>query len=155
MDPRRRASAIEPTVGTLPISLIGCSVDRVENDLWEKGAAWWQRNYTEGADPEYEEQILPLVEHYARGAQRVLDIGCGEGQVARRLASQGAEVVGLDVTDSQILAARAAEEDFQGTCKLLPIGFRVVTLRSTQSCCAWRSNTWCFSRMPFRKLPEC
>ncbi len=78
----------------------------MENDLWEKGAAWWQRNYTEGADPEYEEQILPLVEHYARGAQRVLDIGCGEGQVGRRLASQGAEVVGLDVTDSQIRAAQ-------------------------------------------------
>lgn len=89
-----------------PISLTGCSVDGMENDLWEKGAAWWQRNYTEGADPEYEEQILPLVEHYARGAQRVLDIGCGEGQVGRRLASQGAEVVGLDVTDSQIRAAQ-------------------------------------------------
>ncbi|MGB7052557.1 MAG: class I SAM-dependent methyltransferase [Acidimicrobiales bacterium] len=73
----------------------------MENGLWEKGADWWQRNFTDGADPEYEEQILPLVERYARGAQRVLDIGCGEGQVSRRLASQGAEVVGLDVTESQ------------------------------------------------------
>ena len=77
----------------------------MENDLWEKGADWWQRNFTEGADPEYEEQILPLVERYARGARRVLDIGCGEGQVSRRLASQGAEVVGLDVTESQIRRA--------------------------------------------------
>ena len=77
----------------------------MENDLWEKGAAWWQLNFTEGADPEYEEQILPLVERYARGARRVLDIGCGEGQVGRRLAAHGAEVVGLDVTDSQIRRA--------------------------------------------------
>jgi SAM-dependent methyltransferase len=77
----------------------------MENGLWEKGADWWQRNFTEGADPEYEEQILPLVEHYVRGARRVLDIGCGEGQVSRRLASQGAEVVGLDVTESQIRRA--------------------------------------------------
>jgi SAM-dependent methyltransferase len=78
----------------------------MENDLWEKGADWWQRNFTEGADPEYEDQILPMVEHYARGARRVLDIGCGEGQVGRRLAGLGAEVVGLDPTDSQIREAR-------------------------------------------------
>ena len=77
----------------------------MENDLWEKGAAWWQRNFTEGADAEYEEQILPLVERYARGARRVLDIGCGEGQVGRRLAGRGAEVVALDVTWSQIRKA--------------------------------------------------
>src|ERR1700722_20328369 len=77
----------------------------MENDLWEKGAAWWQRNFTEGADPEYEEQILPLIGHYARGARRVLDIGCGEGQVGRRLVSQGAQVVGLDITESQIRVA--------------------------------------------------
>jgi SAM-dependent methyltransferase len=77
----------------------------MENDLWEKAAHWWQLNFTEGADPEYEEQILPLVERYARGARRVLDIGCGEGQVSRRLAGQGAEVVGLDVTESQIRRA--------------------------------------------------
>ena len=77
----------------------------MENDLWEQGAAWWQRNFTEGADAEYEEQILPLVERHARGARRILDIGCGEGQVGRRLASQGAEVVGLDVTWRQIRRA--------------------------------------------------
>jgi SAM-dependent methyltransferase len=77
----------------------------MENDLWEKGAAWWQRNFTEGADSEYEQQILPLVGHYARGARRVLDIGCGEGQVGRSLASQGAEVVALDLTRPQIRRA--------------------------------------------------
>jgi SAM-dependent methyltransferase len=77
----------------------------MENDLWEKGAAWWQRNFTEGADAEYEEQILPLVARYARGARRVLDIGCGEGHVGRRLAGQGAEVVALDASRSQIRAA--------------------------------------------------
>ena len=96
-----------PTVGVLPAYV--AVPNQMENDLWEKGADWWQRNFTEGADPEYEEQILPLVERYARGARRVLDIGCGEGQVSRRLASQGAEVVGLDVTelaDSQGLRSR-------------------------------------------------
>jgi len=77
----------------------------MEPDLWEQGASWWQRHFTEGADPEYEEQILPLVEQYARGARRILDIGCGEGQVSRRLAIPGVEVVGLDPTGSQVRSA--------------------------------------------------
>lgn len=68
-------------------------------------ASWWQRNFTEGADPEYEEQILPLVEHYASGAKRALDIGCGEGQISRRLERQGTKVVGLDLAASQVREA--------------------------------------------------
>lgn len=74
---------------------------------WERHARWWQHGYSAGADPEYEEQILPLVARHVRGARRVLDIGCGEGQVARRIASTGAEVVGLDPTAGQVTVARA------------------------------------------------
>jgi SAM-dependent methyltransferase len=74
-------------------------------ELWERHAGWWQREFSAGADPEYEEQILPLVARHLHGARRVLDIGCGEGQVARRLAAQGVEVVGLDPTPSQVGAA--------------------------------------------------
>ena len=38
-------------------------------------AQWWQDGFTDGADPEYEEQILPLAAECLAGAQRVLDIG--------------------------------------------------------------------------------
>ncbi len=44
-------------------------------DAWEANAAWWQDNFTEGADPEYEEQILPLVDEHLAGACRILDVG--------------------------------------------------------------------------------
>ena len=37
--------------------------------------------------------------------QRVLDVGCGEGQVARRIARLGADVVGIDPSLSQVRAA--------------------------------------------------
>jgi SAM-dependent methyltransferase len=86
---------------------VGADRGRVDNEaLWEQHAEWWQRHYTGGIDPEYSEQILPLVAWHLRGARRVLDIGCGEGQVARRIASAGAEVVGVDPTSSQVGAAR-------------------------------------------------
>jgi SAM-dependent methyltransferase len=74
--------------------------------LWERHAEWWQREYSAGADPEYEDQILPLVARHLRAARCALDVGCGEGQVARRLAATGVEVIGLDPTHSQIRIAR-------------------------------------------------
>ncbi len=75
--------------------------------LWEQHAGWWQREFSGGTDPEYQEQILPLVARHLRGARRVLDIGCGEGQVARHIAALGAAVVGVDPTPSQVSVARA------------------------------------------------
>src|SRR5262245_65721405 len=44
-----------------------------------------------------------------RGA-RALDLGTGPGIVALELAARGASVVGLDISESQIAAARQAAE---------------------------------------------
>ena len=74
---------------------------------WEAHAQWWQDHFTGGVDPEYEEQILPLVDEHLAGATRVLDVGCGEGQVARRAAALGARVVGVDPTAAQLAGAVA------------------------------------------------
>jgi SAM-dependent methyltransferase len=77
-----------------------------DDDLWEANAGWWQDGFTAGADPEYEEQILPLAAEHLAGAGRVLDVGCGEGQVARLAAGGGATtVVGIDSTDAQVVEA--------------------------------------------------
>ena len=35
--------------------------------LWEQHAEWWQDEFTDGADPEYEEQILPLAAQLLAG----------------------------------------------------------------------------------------
>ena len=80
---------------------------RSRDDLWEQQARWWQEGFTEGADPEYVEQILPLAAAELAGAGRVLDVGCGEGQVARLAAAGGARsVVGADPTWAQMVVAR-------------------------------------------------
>jgi len=81
--------------------------DDEDADHWETHAGWWQEGFTEGADAEYEEQILPLAATHLAGARRVLDIGTGEGQVARLAVGEGAStVVGVDPTRGQLLAAR-------------------------------------------------
>jgi SAM-dependent methyltransferase len=75
------------------------------DDAWETHSGWWQHHFTDGADPEYEEQILPLVDELLAGSRRVLDIGCGEGQVSRRMTTNGSSVVGLDPTANQLVTA--------------------------------------------------
>jgi SAM-dependent methyltransferase len=76
-------------------------------DLWERYAQWWIDGFTDGADPEYTEQILPLAAAELAGARRVLDVGCGDGQISRLAAHlDGVEtVVGLDPTWNQITVA--------------------------------------------------
>jgi SAM-dependent methyltransferase len=74
--------------------------------LWEHHASWWIEGFTEGADPEYVEQILPLAAAELQGMRRVLDVGCGDGQVARLAVSLGSEfVVGVDPTWNQVVVA--------------------------------------------------
>ncbi len=107
------------------------------SQLWEHNARWWQEAFTEGADPEYEEQIVPMLEaELARlRPSCLLDIGCGEGQLCRVAARVGAEgapvgagaaglgagtvplrVVGLDPTLAQLEVA--AQRQVPG----LPVG---------------------------------
>jgi SAM-dependent methyltransferase len=78
-------------------------------ELWEVNSGWWQRKFTEGADPEYTEQIIPLLrEHLEQVApQCILDIGCGEGQLSRVAAGLSGvrQVVGVDPTGAQLRAA--------------------------------------------------
>ncbi len=73
---------------------------------WERHAGWWQKEFTAGADPEYEEQILPMADEHLAGAARVLDVGTGEGQLARRAIRAGSRfAVGIDPTRKQLATA--------------------------------------------------
>ena len=81
------------------------NADVRDHELWEAHADWWIEGFTEGADPEYTEQILPLAAAELDGFATVLDLGCGDGQISRLLAGSGAQVVGVDPTWNQIRVA--------------------------------------------------
>ncbi len=89
--------------------------EKLSAELWETHADWWQTEFTDGVDPEYTEQILPLIAQTLAGSGidagtgPILDIGTGEGQVARYLSDLGFPVVGVDPVTAQITeAARRA-----------------------------------------------
>jgi SAM-dependent methyltransferase len=91
---------------------------------WNDHSHWWVAEFTDGVDPEYEEQIIPLVVKRLAGAGRVLDLGTGEGQIARALQGSGIEVVGIDPFQAQIAVAvmRAGGAAYGvGAARSLPI----------------------------------
>lgn len=68
-------------------------------------AEWWVREFTDGADAEYSEQMLPLIDRHlpvagvAGRPLRIVDLGCGEGQAARVVAGRpDSLVVGVDAS---------------------------------------------------------
>lgn len=79
------------------------------NIVWpddERIARWWSEGFTDGADAEYEEQIVPMVvEHLASPTvpATLVDIGTGEGQLARLAVAHGVQrVIGIDPTATQL-----------------------------------------------------
>ena len=72
---------------------------------WDELAGWWRRTFANGADLEYELQILPLAADGLGGCRHLLDVGTGEGQLARRLAAADPPpelVVGVDPSAGQL-----------------------------------------------------
>lgn len=84
-------------------------LERRLEESWRTNAAAWTRSIREGRIESREtvtnEAIVEAVVACAAG--RVLDVGCGEGWLARALADRGIEVVGFD--GSADLVRRAEE----------------------------------------------
>ena len=55
-----------------------------------------------------------------RPGMRVLDLGCGDGRLAERIAACGADVVGVDTSEELVAAARAASMPGSWTAKRSP-----------------------------------
>lgn len=72
---------------------------------WASHAAWWRAELN--GDPAYRERTVPLIESLLPFAgPRLLDLGCGEGRIARHLRAAGREVVGLDVNPELVREAQ-------------------------------------------------
>ena len=75
---------------------------------WNGNAEGWARGVREGWDIYRCYMVAPGMDEVMPAVQglRILDIGCGEGVHTRSLAEGGARMVGLDVSEKMIAAAR-------------------------------------------------
>jgi 2-polyprenyl-3-methyl-5-hydroxy-6-metoxy-1,4-benzoquinol methylase len=76
---------------------------------WEKSADWYDRIIGEKGSELYRAVVLPKALDLLapRPAERVLDLGCGQGVFSRALAGRGCEVTGADLSASLIAKAKA------------------------------------------------
>ncbi len=80
-------------------------------DAWaEQAEAWARWARTPGHDHYYEQYNAPaFLDFVPTPAGLTLDVGCGEGRLARALIARGHRVVGVDATE--VLARLASEAD--------------------------------------------
>src|SRR2546425_2592598 len=76
-------------------------------DIWDQNASGWDARMGEGNDW-HRVLIAPAVERLlgVQPGERVLELACGNGQFARRLASLGAQVVACDSSAAFLDCAR-------------------------------------------------
>lgn len=74
---------------------------------WKELGTWWDTAVEDG-DYFHRTFIFPTIEKWVelRGGEEVLDAGCGNGALARRLVKMGARVLGVDFSSTLIEKAR-------------------------------------------------
>src|SRR6516165_3791893 len=84
------------------------ALNREVHDIWNRNTQFWDARMGEG-NTFHKTLIEPTQERLlnVRPGQRILDIACGNGQFARRLARLGACVLGVDISERMIERARA------------------------------------------------
>jgi 2-polyprenyl-3-methyl-5-hydroxy-6-metoxy-1,4-benzoquinol methylase len=87
--------------------------EEVVRELWNDNAADWSLGVSQEWDyfraNFHDIHFVPLLGKLS-GTQ-VIDLGCGEGCLARRMAMMGAQVVGVDISDELISLARKATSE--------------------------------------------
>jgi ubiquinone/menaquinone biosynthesis C-methylase UbiE len=81
--------------------------------MWDRMAVWWDEKQGEQGDRWHRLLIEPPFERIIGdvGGLRVLEIACGNGRLARRMARRGATVTAVDASEGMILRAREREAE--------------------------------------------
>jgi 2-polyprenyl-3-methyl-5-hydroxy-6-metoxy-1,4-benzoquinol methylase len=78
-------------------------------DVWNQKAEFWDNLHGDAGNIFHRQLVSPAVERLLalKAGERVLDIGCGSGVMARRLAALGGRVTAVDFSAALIERARA------------------------------------------------
>jgi len=118
--------------GTLVAEPATAAPSSLVRELFDAKAADWSSKYAPGGRLAGRLAGLALaVEHEAAQDARLLDLGCGTGELSRRLASGGRQVTGCDISEAML--TRAAELDPAGIVAWIPLAPGWRTLPFTDS----------------------
>ena len=83
---------------------------------WNQNAAFWDDYMGDENNTFHNLLVRPAMESLltVKPGDRVLDIGCGNGNYARRLAELGARVTAIDTSEEMIERARARSKGLVG-----------------------------------------
>lgn len=88
------------------MSRVSAFKDFLTRVSFELAAGWYARKLREGPETDLREEFLAFMKLGVN--ERVLDVGCGPGHVARRMAETVQEVMGVDRSRAMIRLARRA-----------------------------------------------
>jgi len=90
--------------------------------IWRRIAGWWDDFLKEGNEFQTN-LIMPATDRLLaiRPGEAVLDVACGNGNYSRRLARQGARVVGFDVAETFVERARERSHGVEPEIEYLAI----------------------------------
>jgi len=131
----------EPHVNVLAARLLKCMeaagqhqqygesmlISAQSKDAWSRVADWWDQATGDDGHADTRGKVVPVMDRML-GAEihgHVLDVGCGNGWYARRLARKGAIMTAFDFSDKMI--ERAMKHDRNGTH---PIAYHVLDAAS-------------------------
>ncbi|MBM3130667.1 MAG: class I SAM-dependent methyltransferase [Chloroflexi bacterium] len=86
---------------------------RATRDIWNQNATFWDERGGADGLPMQRALIAPITERLLdlKRDERVLEIACGNGAFARRMAALGARVVACDFAEEFIERAKARTTD--------------------------------------------
>lgn len=87
-------------------------LNTVGRDLWDQKAAFWDNLHGDEGNRFHRSLVSPSVERLLdlQPGERVLDIACGNGVMARRLAALGGQVTAVDFSAALIEKARTRQQ---------------------------------------------
>lgn len=82
--------------------------------IWQELGPWWDAQAGDG-DAFHRALVFPALDRLLnlKGGETVLDAGCGNGALTRRMAAQGARVLGVDFSASLLERARQRSPSLQ------------------------------------------
>lgn len=79
-------------------------INKENKGIWDANAAKWDSYMGEGGNDWHKELVAPKTEHLLNlnAGQHLLDIGCGNGLFARRIAKKNVNVTAFDFSEQNI-----------------------------------------------------